>query len=321
MDNPTIRSRRAYHGWVTSKRVGLLDRIRRLFGLVGAIELELEGNRIRLATPSDLGTLLRGRTEATADLCKRFGKITADALREELMRTIALRERLDGLQAWCFETGDPVRAGWRELTDARFVDEHQWPVILRALADDVDDAYRRVALHRFVQYLDSRRAAIEHELASTPRRQVGSWGTALPEGVDRRDRQDARVRDGFTDPSFTSMRRNPAFGRLPPQEPVVVERDFGRPIPVYLAHRRVQLVATETGWALRDARDVEFELKAGRTVIGRASDCDVVLHGAPPDVSRHHLVIECEAGSLRLVDLSSQGTYVPKRAAAGPLMH
>jgi hypothetical protein len=318
MDGPTLRSRRAYHGWVTSRRQGLLARLRRLLGLVGAIELDLEGNRIRLATPSDLGTLLRGRTEATADLGKRFGKLAADALREELMRTIALRERLDGLQAWCFETGDPVRAGWRELTDARFVDEHQWPVILRVLAGDVDDAYRRVALHRFVQYLDSRRAAIEHELAAPQRRQVGSWALPLPDGVDRRD---PRHKDGFTDPSFTSMRRNPAFGRLPPQEPVVVERGFGRPIPVYLAHRRIQLVVTAQGWALRDARDVEVELRPGRTVIGRASDCDVVLLGAPPDVSRHHLVIECEAGSLRLVDLSSQGTFVPKRAATGPLFH
>jgi hypothetical protein len=318
MDDRTLRSRRAYHGWVTARRPGLLQRLKRALGLVAAIELDLDGNKVRLATPSDLGTLLRGRTEATAELAKQLAKRSAEDLREELMRTIALRERLDGLQAWCFETGDPVRAGWHELTDARFVDEHRWPAILRALAGDVDDAYRRVALHRFVQYLDSRRAAIEHELGAPLRRQVGSWSLPLPKGMDRRD---PASRDVFADPSFTSMRRDPAFGRLPPQEPVVVEREFGGPIPVYLAHRRVQLVATKDGWALRDARDNEVALRPGRTVIGRASDCDVVLDGAPPDVSRHHLVIECEAGSLRLVDMSSQGTYVPKRAAAAPLLH
>lgn len=318
MDDRTLRSRRAYHGWVTARRPGLWARLRRVLGLVAPIELELDGNRVRLANASDLGTLLRGRTEATADLSKRLAKLSAETLREELMRTVALRERLDGLQSWCFETGDPVRAGWHELTDARFVDEHGWPSILRALAGEVDDAYRRVALHRFVQYLDSRRAAIEHELVAPLRRQVGSWSLPLPLGADRRD---PASRDVFADPSFTSMRRDPAFGRLPPQEAVVVERDFGRPIPVYLGHRRVRLVATPQGWALRDARDVEVPLEPGRTVIGRASDCDVVLEGAPPDVSRHHLVIECEAGSLRLIDLSSQGTFVPKRAATAPLLH
>jgi len=318
MDQPTIRARRAYHGWVTAQRPGLLERLKRMLRLRSAIELELDGNRVRLASPSDLGTLLRGRTEATVELSRRLARTSADALRDELLRTMSLRERLDGLQAWCFETGDPVRAGWHELTDARFVDEHGWPTILRALAGDVDDAYRRVALHRFVQYLDSRRAAIEHELGAPLRRQVGSWAVSLPPGADRRD---PRHKEGFSDPSFTAMRRDPAFGRLPPQEPVVVERGYGRPIPVYLAHRRVQLVATADGWALRDARDIEVPLKPGRTVVGRASDCDVVLDGAPPDVSRHHLAIVCEAGSLRLVDLSSQGTYVPKRAAAAPLLH
>lgn len=318
MHDRTLRSRRADHGWVTSRRPGLLARLRRLLGVVAAIELELNGNKVRLATPSDLGTLLRGRTEATAELSKRLSKCSAEALREELLRTIALRERLDGLQAWCFETGDSVRAGWHELTDAWFIDEHAWPAILRAFAGEVDDAFRRVALHRFVQYLDSRRAAIEHELGAPLRRQVGSWSVPLPKGTDRRD---PAAGDVFADPSFTTMRRNPAFGRLPLQEPVVIERDFGRPIPVYLAHRRVRLVATPSGWALRDARDVEVALKPGRTVIGRASDCDVVLEGAPPDVSRHHLAIEYEAGSLRLVDLSSQGTFLPTRAAAGTLTH
>ncbi len=314
MGDRTISSRRAYHGWVISTRPRLWARLRRWFGMVEPIELVLAGNLVRLASPTDLGTLLRGRTEATAAFSKRCAKLSAEVLRDEVLRTIALRERLDSLQAWCFETGDPVRAGWHELTGARFVDEHEWPTILRALAAEIDDGYRRIALHRFVQYLDSRRAAIEHELAAPLRRQVGSWSLPLPKDFDRRE-------DPFADPSFTSMRRDPQFGRLPSNRPITVETGFGRPIPLYLAHRRVRLVATAAGWVLRDARDVEVLLKPGRTVIGRASDCDVVLEGAPLDVSRHHLVIEQEGANLRLVDLSSQGTYLPTAAATSALVH
>lgn len=319
MTDHTLRSRRAYHGWVTTRQhSSAWQRLRRWFGLVGALELEIDGTRVRLAVPADLATLLRARTEATAEFGKYCARSSAETLRAELQQTTALRARLDGLQAWCFETGDPVRAGWHELTEARFVIELGWPAILRALAGDVDDAYRRVALHRFMQYLDSRRAAIEHEIAAPVRRQIGSWSLPLHPGVDRRD---PVSRDVFADPSFTAMRRNPGFGRLPPGEPVIVEREFGRPIPIYLAHRRVRLVVTHDGWSLRDARDVEVALRPGRTVIGRASDCDVVLAGAPPDVSRHHLAIECEGGSLRLIDLSSQGTYLPQRAASGSRLH
>ena len=83
----------------------------------------------------------------------------------------------------------------------------------------------------------------------------------------------------------------------------------------------MQLIATVSGWVLCDARDIKVTLRPGRTIVGRASDCDVVLEGAPRDVSRHHLVIEQEGAALRLVDTSSQGTYLPQRAALGPLMH
>ena len=40
----------------------------------------------------------------------------------------------------------------------------------------------------------------------------------------------------------------------------------------------------------------------------------VVLRHAPVDVSRYHLAIERHDDELRLIDLSSQGTYLPRRA-------
>ena len=55
-------------------------------------------------------------------------------------------------------------------------------------------------------------------------------------------------------------------------------------------------------------------LREGRVIVGRADDCDVVLLGAPLDVSRYHLAIECSDGEVKLIDLSSQGTYLPRRA-------
>lgn len=57
---------------------------------------------------------------------------------------------------------------------------------------------------------------------------------------------------------------------------------------------------------------MQFPLRAGRTVVGRREDCDVVI--ADPAVSRRHLQIEWTEGGVELQDLNStNGTFVNDR--------
>jgi serine phosphatase RsbU (regulator of sigma subunit) len=63
-------------------------------------------------------------------------------------------------------------------------------------------------------------------------------------------------------------------------------------------------------------RDVRFELAEGLHVLGRATDCDVVL--AESSISRRHSELEYASGRVRVRDLGSHnGTHVNGAAAEG----
>lgn len=66
------------------------------------------------------------------------------------------------------------------------------------------------------------------------------------------------------------------------------------------------------GWIVAqngDHKGEDFRLKAGKNVIGTASDCDIVL--TDKKVSRKHCTIRFEGGEFQIADLdSSNGTYV-----------
>lgn len=66
------------------------------------------------------------------------------------------------------------------------------------------------------------------------------------------------------------------------------------------------------GWVVAlngDHKGEDFRLKAGKNVIGTASDCDIVL--TDKKISRKHCTIRYEGGEFQIADLdSSNGTFV-----------
>lgn len=293
-----------------------MDRFKRLIGgapKAGAIppfELVLEGRKLQFRAPDELGVALRPRTEVTAAFARHNARLGAEILQVELEQTRRLHRRLTEIQSWCFETGEPVGTAWHEAEEGSFVDEHQWRPILKALGGaEVPDSYRRVALVRFMRYLDSRCAALEEAIGGARKHPQ----SRPVQGHDV-ERSDKALRQDQEDISFTSVKRSVLYRRLPPNRAVELAIDPGETVPLYLAHLRIRLVAVNGGWLIKDEHGLEVELSAGRVIVGRADDCDVVLRHAPVDVSRYHLAIECRDDELRLIDLSSQGTYLPRRA-------
>jgi hypothetical protein len=274
------------------------------------LELVLDGRRLIFRTPAELGVALRPRTEVTAVFARQHAKLGREVLSLELEQTRKLQRRLSEALLWCFETGEPIGTVWREAEAANFLDEHQWHPLLRGLgADGVPDQYRRVGLVRFIKYLDSRLESLAEALKHVRQRP----GSAPVQGADE-DRSDKAQRLAGEDLSFTSVKRSVLYRRLPAHRAVEVTLGNGEAVPLYLAHLRVRLVAADDGWQLSDDQGLEVTLREGRVIVGRAEDCDVVLLGAPLDVSRYHLAIECSEGEVKLIDLSSQGTYLPRRA-------
>jgi hypothetical protein len=302
----------------------MLNRIRQLLGRAVPLEFALEGRTVRFRTPDEFAVALRPRTEVTAAFVRLRTCGDTAKLRHEFDQTRRLQRRLTDLLIWAFETGEQVHDAWREAEAVDFADEHQWRSIMRSLADrrDVDERFRRVALAKFLRYLESRRTAIE--LAIEREEHAGGTREMLMEPLDAQAQPAVPAvegQEGNEELTYTSARHSSVFKRLPPHKAVDIVLGAGDGVPMFLAHRRLRLAATPRGWVLKDEKGLEIALHEGRMIVGRADDCDIVLRDAPPDVSRHHLAIECHADHIRLVDLSTQGTYLPKRALMETAQH
>jgi hypothetical protein len=284
----------------------LLGVERRLIGAGSSLVLVIDGQERRIDQPQDLATALAPRAELAPSTRVRLARLDARQLGLELEATRRVQARLSDLVHWAYQTGEPAFDAWRELEHAPFADEHGWLALLRTLAEqrELDDRYRRVALVQLSRYLAARRDTLERmRVAQASARAPGPWA------------QETRALDAADLPSFTEVRNSLDYERLPAHQPVEIVAEPGMSIPVFLAHQRLQLVATAQGWELRDGERLHLALHTGRMVVGRAPDCDVVLHRAPKDVSRHHLIIECtDDAHLRLTDESSYGTYLPRQA-------
>jgi FHA domain len=286
----------------------LLDGLKQLVSGGGALECFVDGRMRRFESPAEFAAALEPLGHLPVHVAKAAVQFDGARAWIELEQTHRLQQCLSELVQWSYASGDPAHGAWRELDAVRFADEHGWRGILRTVDESrhLGDRYLRVALSTYLRYLAERRDLLEQlvrRLGEPAATQIGALRPKAP-SLTFDDAQ-----------SFTNVKGSADYRRLPINTPVAVTLPHDQAVNLYLAHRRVQLVATDKGWQLRDGEKLRITLRAGRFVVGRASDCDVVLGDAPPDVSRHHLVIECEdADHLRLIDMSAHGTYLPRAA-------
>jgi hypothetical protein len=272
------------------------------------LALDVGGERFAFATHAEFELALRPRTEVSATALRRLSKLSEEELRAEQGLCRSVHKRLTTGLLRAIETGTPIERLWREIDVSRISEEHQWQELFYALGDplQVADEYRRAALVRYLQYLKARRDTLGEVLKEVQAQngtmvvQRATGGGASGGAVD--------------DLTYTAMQRSPEYSRLPPRHPVELVLVPGDSVTLFLAHRRMRLQVREDGTVLTDDSGLQVPIQPGRFVVGRSTECDVVLHNAPADVSRKHLLIEADAQEVRLTDLSSHGTYVTKRA-------
>jgi len=290
--------------------MSILERLQKKFRRAGVsarrdLEITIDGQVFHFATPGEFDMALAPRTEVAASSLRRLAKSTDEELRADLGLTRAIHRKLTLGLLRSKETGQPISQVWREIDLGKVHEEHQWQELLYALSDpqQVGDEYRRTALIKYLLYLKARRETITDVMREQQR-------AAPPGAVGSSDLVPGAAVDDIT---YTSMQRSPDFSRLPPRHPVDVVLAVGESITLFLAHRRMRLVVTDEGTILTDDTGLTYPIQSGRIVVGRSAECDVVLHNAPSDVSRKHLLIEAGAQDVKLTDLSSHGTYVIKR--------
>lgn len=288
----------------------LLDAVKNLVSGGGALEVFIDGKMRRFETPAEFMAALEPLGHLPIHVAKAAVQFDGARAWVELEQTHRLQQCLSELVQWSYASGEPAHGAWRELEAASFADEHGWRAILRTVDENRQhgDRYLRIALSTYLRYLAERRDLLEQVV-----RRLGEPAATQLSALRPKAPQSAAAEEEAQ--SFTNVRGSNDYKRLQINTPTEITAPHDQVINIYLAHRRVQLVATDKGWQLRDGEHLRITLRAGRFVVGRASDCDVVLGDAPLDVSRHHLVIECEdADHLKLIDMSAHGTYLPRSA-------
>jgi hypothetical protein len=290
----------------------LFGSMKQLLGGERALEVALDRDLLRFDSPQELSQALAERVPLASHTAKLIASYDGPRAWLELEQTRRVYDRFTEMVHWSYETGEPAHGAWRELEGDPFAGVELWRGVLRALDErrDLDGRYLRATLANFLKHLAARRDLLEAVVRrhGPPPARVAAVGEGEL-AVAARNAEDIT--------GFTVVRRDPAYQRLPAHDPVALTVAPDQTVNLYLAHRRLQLVAVADGWELRDGDKLRVALRGGRFVVGRSSDCDVVLKDAPSDVSRHHLVIEClDASRLRLTDVSAHGTYLP-RAALG----
>ena len=106
--------------------------------------------------------------------------------------------------------------------------------------------------------------------------------------------------------------------RLPRSRRVVLRLEPGASFDLWFAHRRfrVELEPEFLGIpaVLSGLGGMSLPLVRGRNLVGRGTHNDVVLDADPRNLSRCHAIVEIGAGGrVAITDVSSRGTFVPRR--------
>ena len=195
-----------------------------------------------------------------------------------------------------------------ELDMAVVSQDHDWRAIMTALNDaDLEaEEYKRVALVKYIQYLNARQQVIRSVYGLRHRAMRGeqrSGSTA----------QDSPMRETVIfDVSSYVRGSGEELLRMPKGEQVEIDLESDRPLNILLAKHPFTLVASGDGIRFSGKGAHSGLLRPGRNVIGRDANADVVIDHELRDVSRRHLLVETDGRTqVRLTDISSHGTCIP----------
>jgi len=222
-----------------------------------------------------------------------------DDVERELESTTGILKRFANAVIGAMDDPAHTNEFLRQLDLKAISRDHDWRAIFSALQQQGPeyDRHRHALLIKYLQYLSFRKKLLSYIYA----RKAGldetheNWDPSLylaPGAMEERAAQHA------------------SYVRLPLGEPLTVTLAHGERAELLLAGHLYRLSGLPAP-ALIDQNGVMYFLRAGRNLVGRHPENDIVVDADFRDVSRAHLIIEWSgAPQLILTDLSSKGTFV-----------
>lgn len=275
------------------------------------VTLHVGSKELTFRSVADFEFALASRTDVPANKIAQMMRLSDADLVAEIEGIRDVKRRFVSVLLRSITQDDSISHSLRMLDATLFSNDHQWRKFIAALNADstIHDAFKRVALVKYLQYLNARHEVVRSIYKERKRAQ----GDMMPEAFADSGKfvQFAQVDDaGRLSPKAASG----DITRLPKGERIQLTVKDGDEVFLFLSKQPYRLKRGET-LKLIDENGIEQELHAGRNVIGRAPDADVRVSADRKDISRRHLIIELPDDEMALLtDISSYGTFIQDKS-------
>jgi FHA domain len=268
------------------------------------LELIWGRQKLRFAAPLDFAFALSARTSVPLSRWQKFLQSSVLELQAEQQNIDSLEQRIGAVIAAYDNHAQPCAPAVGQIGSAVFSKDHDWRIIVAHLLELplAYDRFVRVALYKYLLYLQARHSTVRLALATK--------ATATTPD----DHSKATVLLALSPVADPFEREN--LHRLPQGQAVTLHLAHGSAIALKLAKHPFSLTHDQA-WALVAADGKSYTLHAGLNRVGRSRDNDIALDPDFRNVSRRHLLVQPLSGDvIVLTDLSAHGTYVPPTALA-----
>ena len=284
------------------------------------LELQVGEHSLKFSSIADFEFAVAGRISVPSKKITDMVKFTPEQLQKEARTIKEIEKKFVAILSKSIEDTNSINRAIRELDPLIFSQDHSWRDIISGLNEGEDEfnAFRRVALVKYMQYLSSRQEIIKYLYSEKKKMLNEPVKDPVKENGDDAHaefRETLMLENTIFEP-VSSDRKSSSngagdFERMPKGEVVTLTFSPGTKMTMMLSKHKCSLIAKD-GIQFIDQTGKSYSLGRGRSIIGRDTISTVILDPSLRDISRLHLVIEnIDDSSVQITDLSSHGTFIP----------
>jgi len=277
------------------------------------VELKIGEQTYKFSSVADFEFSLAGRTAVPSKKITDMVKFSTDQLKKEAKTIKDIEKRFVSILSKSIEDTNSINRALRELDPVIFSQDHGWRDIISGLNSGNDDlnAFRRIALVKYMQYLSARQEIIKY-LYSEKKRILNEPMDSQGEGGQFKET--VILDNTIFEPSSANMVSSDDFERMPKGEAVTVVLDDGEVLDILLSRHACKVTNSNGKLQFVDNAGRIYDLKDGRNVVGRDSISTIMLDPVLRDISRIHIIIQkFDAKTVQITDMSSHGSSIQKR--------
>jgi hypothetical protein len=277
------------------------------------IELLIGEQTYKFCSISDFEFGLAGRTAVPSKKITDMVKFSTDQLKKVAITIKDIEKRFVSILSKSIEETDSINRALRELDPIIFSQDHNWRDIITSLNQGEHELnpFRRIALVKYMQYLSSRQEIIKYLYSEKKK-----TSTEQLENNELGSFKDTLILENtvFEPAAHSHTGPNETFERMPKGEAITITLAPGEELDLLLSRHECKISSVDNNLMFQDNEKRIYELKNGRSVVGRDSVSTIMMEPSLRDISRMHIVIEkFDEQTIQITDLSSHGTYIQNK--------